>query len=159
MTNTYCGKHEWLRGMEKPCPDCAELAVLQEKLDSATKCNCPSPCNAQGCLLKEVQKLRAEVEQVKVALSAANSNVAVFRAKAEAANLHVGRLKEVVEKCQDVLGRFCGESAPIIAHPPNCRFYIELKKKDCNCTAKDVANDVLLSLKACRAVIEKKESV
>ena len=27
--NEYCDKHEWPAGMEKPCPDCAELAQLR----------------------------------------------------------------------------------------------------------------------------------
>lgn len=33
MVEDYCEKHEWPAGMSTPCPNCAELAVLQAKLD------------------------------------------------------------------------------------------------------------------------------
>jgi hypothetical protein len=34
MPTPYCEKHEWPAGMDKPCPDCAEMAVLQAKIES-----------------------------------------------------------------------------------------------------------------------------
>lgn len=43
MTTPYCEKHEWPGGMDRPCPDCAEIAALQA----------------------ENAKLRAEVERLK----------------------------------------------------------------------------------------------
>lgn len=61
--------------------------------------------------------------------------------------------RKVVEGCRDVLAQFCGESAPVIAHPPKCGFYKLGYSRDCNCTAKNTANDILLSLKACREIL------
>lgn len=37
MTTPYCEKHEWPGGMEKPCPDCAELAELMGLLHDANE--------------------------------------------------------------------------------------------------------------------------
>lgn len=59
---------------------------------------------------------------------------------------------QLLSKCLDVLARFAG--GPIIAHPPKCRFYIEMREKDCTCKAKDLMNDVLLTLKDLRANLE-----
>ena len=61
--------------------------------------------------------------------------------------------RAVIEKCKDVLAQFCGESAPVIAHPQKCGFYRVGLSTECNCTAKNTANDVLLSLKACREIL------
>lgn len=36
---------------------------LEQKLESATRCNCPGPCNAQGCLLKEIERLRGGIDK------------------------------------------------------------------------------------------------
>lgn len=62
---------------------------------------------------------------------------------------------QLLSKCLDVFARFAG--GPIIAHPPKCRFYIEGREKDCTCKAKDLMNDVLLTLKDLRANLESQE--
>lgn len=38
-----------------------KLRESDRQLDLVTKCNCPSPCNAQGCLLRELERARLQV--------------------------------------------------------------------------------------------------
>lgn len=128
------------------CEDCGmwEVAHTDEHL-------------AKVCLPARVRKLNLQIEKMKKWAEIQDKNIF----KITKANIDMNRLngeqQKVIEGCRDVFAQFCGESAPVIAHPPKCRFYIEGKQKDCNCTAKNTANDVLLSLKACREILSKTE--
>lgn len=80
-----------------------------------------------------------------------------LKAKLREKELQVGELQKVVEGCKDTFEQFCGTAGAVIAHPPKCRFYVEGKQRDCSCSAKNTANDVMLSLKACREILAKTE--
>jgi hypothetical protein len=60
----------------------------------ALKCNCPGPCNAQGCLMKEIERLRG----VGVLDAARVQNCVEDR---DAALLQVGALRKLLERVKE----------------------------------------------------------
>lgn len=49
------------------CLNCitGERDALLLQIDALRKCNCPGPCNAQGCLLRDLQESRQKIEELK----------------------------------------------------------------------------------------------
>jgi hypothetical protein len=41
-----------------------ERDALLLQVDLMTKCNCPSPCNAHGCILRELERVRLQVSKM-----------------------------------------------------------------------------------------------
>ena len=66
-----------------------ELAAKGSMLETVTRCNCPGPCNAHGCILKENWQLKAEVERLKADIGWRSSCTLEQQARAEAAELQV----------------------------------------------------------------------
>lgn len=102
-------------------------------------------------LKEENSKLRARVEWLE------KTNFMRLRADLQERELQVAELQKVVDGCKDTLVQFCGNGGAVIAHPPKCRFYTQGRQQDCNCNAKNTANDVMLSLRACREILSKIE--
>lgn len=128
---------------ERNCGECgrcvgahAQLVIdeLNQKLESVTRCNCPSPCNAQGCLLKEIERLRAQVEkehevagELQEGLSKqyleSATELDALDAKLKVANLQVREIREECAKIadnnkaksEDAWGAGCTYAAVVIA--------------------------------------------
>lgn len=87
----------------------AEAANLQ--LDLVTKCNCPNPCNAQGCLLKELERTRlqneklcAEVERLQLHISGSVNADIKRDNELHSLELQVENLKDKYETCEQCDG-------------------------------------------------------
>lgn len=161
--NPYCSEHEWPAGMPKPCPDCGQRAYFEGRIKTLV-------AERDAALLQLGEALKAcpwathatNHTEPKHCIAAIHSQCEILgderRGLAEQLK-ESNRLNreqgQLLSKCLDVFARFAG--GPIIAHPPKCRFYIEGREKDCTCKAKDLMNDVLLTLKDLRANLESQQ--
>ena len=91
-----------------------------------TRCNCPGPCNAHGCLLKEIERLKAEVaERIIIATKEAD--------RAQAAELQVESLRNALRRmeaegkivrCGRGTAEGCGPCELPVNHAGECGWYV-----------------------------------
>ena len=96
MTTPYCDKHEWPAGMDKPCPDCAEVSKLRAEVERLTSIGLQDVIRNEN-LQGQVRVLDLQVHELRTALEMAHEGYCAHNCQASA---HPDGVHE--SGCQDI---------------------------------------------------------
>jgi hypothetical protein len=103
MTTPYCEKHEWPGGMDRPCPDCDELAKLHAEVERLKLCE------------DRMKYFAAEADKLTRDLIKSDLQVRALQNVAEAAKSALGCCDYGCEKFQGCDHKnCCGHDAEVI---------------------------------------------